>query len=51
MDVFSHFLYASKAFDRVKHSMIFTKLLRRGAPGYIVGKIAHVLVCASDNVC
>ena len=48
MDVFSHFVYASKAFDRVKHSMIFTKLLRRG---YIVGKIAHVLVCASDNVC
>ena len=34
--VFSCFLDASKAFDRVKHSMLFTKLLRRGAPGYIV---------------
>ena len=49
--VFSCFLDASKAFDRVKHSMLFTKLLRRGAPGYLYRKIAHVLVRASDNVC
>ena len=34
--VFLCFLDASKAFDRVTHSMLFTKLLRRGAPGYIV---------------
>ena len=34
--VFSGFLDASKAFVRVKHSMLFTKLLRRGAPRYIV---------------
>ena len=33
--VFSCFCYASKAFDRVKHSMLFTKLLRRGAPGLL----------------
>ena len=30
--VFSCFLDASKAFDRVKHSMLFTRLLRRGSP-------------------
>ena len=34
--VFLCLLDASKAFDRVKHSMLFTKLIRRGAPGYIV---------------
>ena len=49
--VFSCFFDASKAFDRVKHSMLFTKLLRRGATGYNYRKVAHVLVCASDNVC
>ena len=30
MDVYSRVLDASKAFDRVKHSMLFTKLLRCG---------------------
>ena len=30
------FLDAAKAFDRVKQSALFRKLLRRGAPGYIV---------------
>ena len=48
--VFSCFLDASKAFDRVKHSMIFTKLLKTRRPR-LYRKIAHVLVCASDNVC
>ena len=47
--VFSCFLNASKAFDRVKHSMLFTKLLRRGAPGYIVRLLmfwyAHQTMC------
>ena len=49
--VFLYFLDASKAFDRVKvkHSMLFTKLLKRGAPGYIVRLLmfwyAHQTMC------
>ena len=52
--VFSCFLDASKAFDRVKHSMLFTKLLRRGAPGYIVRLLmfwyAHQTMCLDGEV-
>ena len=34
--LFMCFLDAFKAFDRVKHSVPFDKLVQRGVPGYIV---------------
>ena len=33
--MFMGFLDASKAFDRLKHSLLFQKLIDRKAPGYI----------------
>ena len=35
------FLDASKAFDRVKHSVLFSKLVRRGVPGYSVRLLCY----------
>ena len=34
--VFTCFLDASKAFDRVNHKVLFESLLKRGVPGYLV---------------
>ena len=34
--IFSCFLDASKAFDRVNHDLLFSRLRRRGVPSYIV---------------
>ena len=39
--IFMCFLDASKAFDRVKHSVLFRKLVRRRVPGYIVRLLAY----------
>ena len=39
--VYLCFLDASKEFDRVKHSVLFNKLTRRGEPGYIVKLLSY----------
>ena len=40
-NVFMCFLDASKAFDRVKHSSLFNKLIDKGAPMYIVRLLVY----------
>ena len=42
--MFMGFLDASKAFDRLKHSLLFQKLIDRKVPGYII-RIMIILVC------
>ena len=50
MTMFMGFLDASKAFDRIRHSTFFKKLIDRQVPSYIV-RIILVLVHKSKCVC
>ena len=44
-NVFMSFLDASKAFDRVSHTVLFNKLIDRGVPGYVI----RILECWYNN--
>ena len=54
--VFTCFLDASKAYDRVNHRVLFTKLVQRGLPGYLARILAfwysHQTMCVRwGSVC
>ena len=39
--IYKCFIDASNAFDRVNHSVLFRKLIRRGIPGYIINILCY----------
>ena len=44
------FLDANKAFDRIDHWLLFNKMIKKGAPLFII-KLLVFLVLTTENVC